>query len=365
MPVKKDPFGTNIYGEAVDCFTLTNPSGLRVRIMTHGGVILSIEAPDRDGTFADIVFGHDTAEEYTADTPFFGCITGRFANRINRGRFTLEGKEVQLATNNNEKHHLHGGERGFDKRIWTPTLLEEQNGVRLEYRSPDGEENYPGNLPVRVTYTLTDHNELRIRYEAETDQPTPINLTNHSYFNLAGHNAGDCLDHRVVINADSFLPTDADSIPTGEIRSVKNTPFDFQTLETIGSRIDEDDEQLRFALGYDHNYCLGTDGEMKPAAKVIEPHSGRVLETFTTEPGVQFYTGNHLEGNVRGKGGFVYPFRGGFCLETQHWPDSPNHPNFPDTLLRPGKTLFSETVYRFSVETQPCGQGVSSSTSTR
>ncbi len=352
MTIQRTPFGTDHGGEAVDCFTLTNPSGLRVRIMTRGGVILSIESPDRNGNFADIVLGHDTAAEYSDATPYFGCITGRFANRINAGRFTLDGKNVQLATNNSGRHHLHGGERGFDKRIWTPTVLEEQNGVQLDYLSPDGEEAYPGNLSVRVTYTLTDDNDLRIRYEARTDQPTPVNLTNHTYFNLAGHDAGDCLEHRVLINADSFLPTDADAIPTGEIRSVKGTPFDFQTLEPIGARIDADDEQLRFAGGYDHNYCLDTDGKLKLAARVIEPQSGRVLEAFTTEPGVQFYTGNHLAGDVRGKGGFIYPFRGGFCLETQHWPDSPNHPDFPDTILRPGTPFTSETVYRFSVETE-------------
>lgn len=361
MTVKREAFGTNGYGEAVECFTLTNESGLRVRIMNHGGVILSIETPDRNGVFADVVLGHDTAEEYTPYTPYFGCITGRFANRINGGAFVLDGKTYQLARNNNGKHHLHGGERGFDKRVWSATPLEEENGVQLEYLSPDGEENYPGNLSVRVTYTLSEQNELCLRYEAETDRATPVNLTNHTYFNLAGHTAGDCLGHQLMLCSDAFVVTDADSIPTGEIRSVTNTPFDFQALpaacehkratrETIGTRIDSDDEQLRFGLGYDHNYCLQQTGRLELAARVVEPQSGRVLETFTTEPGVQFYSGNHLEGDVRGKGGFIYPFRGGLCLETQHWPDSPNQPDFPNTILRPGDVFRSETVYRFSAE---------------
>lgn len=350
MTVKREAFGTNCYGEAVECFTLTNKSGLRVRIMNHGGVILSIETPDRNGTLADVVLGHDTAEEYTADTPYFGCITGRFANRINGGRFTLDDKAYQLALNYHGKHHLHGGERGFDKRVWSATPLEKENGVQLEYLSPDGEENYPGNLSVCVTYTLNEQNELSIRYEAETDRATPLNLTNHTYFNLAGHDAGGCLDHQLMLCSDAFVATDADSIPTGEIRSVKNTPLDFQISEPIGSRVDADDEQLRFGLGYDHNFCLKQTGRLELAARVVEPRSGRILETFTTEPGVQFYAGNYLDGKVRGKGGFAYPFRGGFCLETQHWPDSPNHPEFPNTILRPEERFESQTLYRFSAE---------------
>jgi len=349
MNVKKTAFGMNGFGEPVDCFTLTNATGLRVRIMNHGGVILSIEMPDRQGKLADIVLGHDTAEEYTADTPYFGCIAGRVANRINKGHFTLDGTDYQLAVNNGS-NHLHGGERGFDKRVWTATVLDAQNGVRLELLSPDGEENYPGNLSVSVTYTLTEKSELKIRYEAETDRPTPVNLTNHSYFNLAGHDTGDCGEHELTLYADTFVPTHANSIPTGEIRPVENTPFDFRSATLIGERIDADDEQLNFARGYDHTYCLGTTGELTLAARVVDPHSGRVLEAFTTEPGVQFYSGNFLEGNMRGKGGFIYPFRGGFCLETQHWPDSPNQPTFPNTILRPGETFTSETVYRFSAE---------------
>lgn len=348
MSIDQQPFGKNYLGEPVTLITLRNANRVEIGIMTHGGTIFSLKTPDKNGTLADLVLGHDRAEDYTDATPYFGCITGRFANRIKHGRCPVEGRIVQLAPNDENGHHLHGGIRGLDKRNWIPTILAEQNSLLLEYVSPDGEENYPGNLSIEVTYTLNDNNELIIHYEAKTDRATPINLTNHTYFNLGGHNSGDCLNHRAIIHAETFFPTDSQSIPTGEIRSVTDTPFDFQTLEKIGARIDADDEQLLFATGYDHNYCLGTAGKMKAAARVEDPKSGRILEVETTEPGLQFYSGNKLDGSVIGKENTAYKKHGGFCLETQHWPDSPNHPEFPNTILQPGKTYQSTTIYRFS-----------------
>jgi aldose 1-epimerase len=349
MPITREDFKNNAFGEKTELFDLTNAGGLRIRIMTHGATILSIETPDRDGRLDDIVLGHDTAAEYADGGPYFGAAIGRFGNRIKAGRFTLDGKEYRLEANNGP-NALHGGLRGFDKVIWDAEILEGENAVRMTYVSADGEEGFPGKVKTIITYTLTDANELKIDYAAETTKATPINLTNHSYFNLAGHKSGSALGQLMIINADTFLPTDETAIPYGEASAVEGTPFDFRTPHVIGERIDDDNEQLRFGAGYDHTFCLNQakEGELSFCARAEDPASGRVLETFTTEPGVQFYTGNYL-GGLKGKDGCMYVRRAGFCLETQHYPDSPNQPQFPNTILRPGETFTSQTVYRFSV----------------
>jgi aldose 1-epimerase len=352
MELKKEPFGKNPYGEDVELFTLTNANGIKVRIMTHGATILSLETRAGNGQLADIVLGFDTAAEYRAGTPYVGCAVGRFANRIAHGRFTLDGKKFQLACTGNGIHALHGGDRGFDQRIWRAEPIVEKNAVRMSYRSPNGEENYPGNLDATITYTLTEKNELKLDYTAVTDQATPVNLTNHSYFNLAGHNSGYHGAQILTINADAFLPADATGLPLGEIRPVENTPFDFRTPVAIGQRINADYEQLQIgnSPGYDHNFCLNkkTQGELSFCARAEDPVSGRVMDVYTTEPGVQFYAGNFLSGNDRGKNGCTYVCCGGFCLEPQHYPDSPNRPQFPNTILRPGETFTSQTVFKFS-----------------
>jgi aldose 1-epimerase len=350
MAVSKESFGKNRFGEAVDLFTLTNENGINVRIMNHGGVIVSLETPDKNGKTADIVLGHDTAAEYTQATPYFGAVIGRYANRIKGARFTLEGKEYTLAKNDGP-NTLHGGLRGFDKVVWNPEIAADQNAIRLTYVSADGEEGFPGEVTATVTYTLTEANELEIDYTAESTQPTPCNITNHSYFNLAGQDAGTVGGQIMMINADTFLPADESSIPYGEETPVEGTPFDFRSPHAIGERIDDDHEQLRFAGGYDHNFCLNknSENELSFAARAEDPVSGRILETYTTEPGVQFYSGNHLDGTLKGKGGGLCLRRSGFCLETQHYPDSPNQPQFPDTVLRPGSPFKSRTVYKFSV----------------
>lgn len=350
MAIKQEAFGENTFGDAVELFTLTNAQGMRVCIMTHGATIVSLETPDKNGTLADVVLGHDSAEEYVQQTPFFGCVAGRFANRIKDGKFTLDGEEYTLALNNGP-NSLHGGLRGFDKVVWDAEPIEGGNAVRMSYVSADGEEGFPGELKAVITYTLTDDNELKIDYSAETTQATPLNLTNHTYFNLAGHDTGDATGQLMTINADTFLPTDATSIPYGEEAAVEGTPFDFRTPQAIGARIDDENEQLGFAGGYDHNWCLNkeTDGALTFCACAEDSASGRILKAFTTEPGVQFYTGNFLDGTLTGKGGCVYARRAGFCLETQHYPDSPNQPTFPNTILRPGEPFTSQTVYKFSV----------------
>jgi len=346
--VEKQPFGKTADGTPVDLYTLTNSKGVRVAITNYGGIVVSLFTPDRNGNPGDIVLGFERLEDYLKGHPYFGAIIGRYGNRIAKGRFTLDGVEYKLAQNNGE-NHLHGGLVGFDKKVWKARDFVDAEGQHLElrYTSPDGEEGYPGNLDVTVTYSLNEQNQLRIDYVATTDKPTVVNLTNHSYFNLAGE--GDILGHVLRLNADYFTPVDAGLIPTGELRPVKGTPFDFTEPTPIGARIEQDDEQLRYGRGYDHNFVLrGGGGSLAEAAEVYEPKTGRVLRVLTTEPGVQFYTGNFLDGTLRGKYGRVYHRRTGFCLETQHFPDSPNKPHFPSTVLRPGQTYRSTTIYEFS-----------------
>ena len=347
--VSSADFGATPDGESVRIYTLTNSNGIEVRVITYGGIIVSLRTPDRDGNFDDIVLGFDSLEGYLAKHPYFGTLVGRYANRISGGRFTLDGVEYKLAQNNGE-NHIHGGIKGFDKVVWQATPLEATNGVGLvlEYRSADGEEGYPGALDVQVTYTLTGDNGLVCDYRATTDRATPINLTQHSYFNLAGQGTGNVLRHLLELNAAAFTPNNAELIPTGEVRPVEGTPFDFRTEMPIGARINSPDEQIQIGGGYDHNFVLNrTDEGPSLAARVREPVTGRVMEVYTTEPGVQLYTGNFLDGTLTGKGGRVYGHRSGFCLETQHYPDSPNRPEFPSTILRPGETYESRTVFKF------------------
>ncbi|SFD58614.1 aldose epimerase family protein [Massilia yuzhufengensis] len=344
--ITQAPFGQLPGGESITQFTLANATGMVVKIIDFGGVITEIHAPDRDGRMADVVLGFDTLAPYQADSPYFGALIGRYGNRIARGRFTLDGREIVLPTNNGN-NHLHGGAPGFDKRKWT--AVAHDDSLQLTYRSRDGEQGYPGNLDATVVYTLTDDNELIVRFHAVTDQATPVNLTQHSYFNLAGQ--GDILGHVLTLDADRVVAIDDESIPTGELAPVAGTPFDFRTPRPIGSRIMEDDVQLRHGLGYDHNFALNKpQGKtMTRAAHVREPVSGRVLELFTEEPGVQFYSGNFLDGSLAGKGR-AYAHRSGFCLEPQHFPDSPNQPQFPNVILRPGEVYQTESRFRFSVE---------------
>lgn len=337
----------------MELYTLANASGMEVSFIAYGGAIVSLRVPDRDGNAADVTPGYDTHEEYLNNSRYFGTLIGRYANRIANGRFTLDGREIALPVNEG-RNHLHGGPCGFDKVIWrvAPFHHAGKMGAVLCYRSPAGDQGYPGTLFARATYTLTDDNALTVEYSAITDEPTVINLTQHAYFNLAGQDAGSIVDHELMIAASRFTPVHRDLIPTGEIRDVRGSPFDFTTPRRIGSRIDDDDEQLRIAGGYDHNFVLDRDhaaAEPTLAARVVEPHSGRMLEILTTEPGVQFYSGNGIDKGPPGKGGHSYVARAAFALETQHFPDSPNHPHFPSTVLRPGQEYQSRTVYRFSV----------------
>jgi aldose 1-epimerase len=346
--VTRAPFGTMPDGTPVELFTLTNRNGLEVRVITYGAIIQAIRVPDRNGRFADVVNGHDSLEGYRTRSRFFGAVVGRYGNRIAGGKFTLDNRDYSLAVNNGP-NHLHGGVIGFDKVVWTAASVAREK-IELTRISPDGEEGYPGTVHVTVTYALSDANELSVRYHATTDKPTPINLTQHSYFNLAGHDAGDIGGHVLMLNADRYTPVDATQIPTGAVVPVAGTPFDFRRPTAIGARIDGDDDQLKLGGGYDHNFVL--NGGMRdgvPAAEVVEPRSGRTLQVSTTEPGIQFYSGNKLDGSITGKGGTVYGRRSGFCLETQHFPDSPHHANFPSTILRPGQTFESMTVFKFGV----------------
>lgn len=353
MQIKKDSFGKTADGVAVDNYTLTNAKGMEVKITNYGGIVNSLKAPDRNGKYEDVVLGYDNLDGYLKSSPYFGALIGRYGNRIAKGRFKLDGVEYKLAINNGV-NALHGGERGFDKRVWTAREIPataDGVGLELTYVSKDGEEGYPGTLTTKVTYTLTNDNELKINYEATTDKDTVLNLTNHSYFNLAG--SGDILKHSVTLNADRYTPIDSGLIPTGELAPVKGTPFDFTTSHEIGERIDtQGNQQLTYGKGYDHNFVLNKTSETGTslAVTVTEPTTGRVMEVSTTQPGVQFYTGNVLDGTITGKRGVVYAKRTGFCLETQHFPDSPNHPNFPTTTLKPGETYKQTTVYKFSAK---------------
>jgi aldose 1-epimerase len=349
--VETRPFGATKEGTAVNLYTLRNSKGMKVAITNYGGIVTSIEVPDRSGKLADVVLGFDSLDGYLGKHPYFGAIVGRYANRIAKARFTLDGTEYKLAANDGE-NALHGGLRGFDKVVWQASEFAEmgRRGIVLTYLSRDGEEGYPGNLSVTVRYTLTDDNELNIEYSATTDKTTVLNLTNHSYFNLAGQGAGDVLGHEVTITADRFTAVDATLIPTGELRFVKGTPFDFSTPTTIGARINADDEQIKLGGGYDHNFMLqGCIGIMKLAAEIFEPTTGRAMEVRTTEPGLQFYTGNFLDGSIRGKGGKIYNKRYGFCMETQRFPDSPNQHAFPTAVLKAGERFTSQTGFRFTV----------------
>jgi len=349
----KKSFGKTPDGQPVDLYVLTAKGGAEACITNYGGAVVSLKVPDRNGKLADVVLGYDNADGYVNDKSFFGALVGRYGNRIGHAQFALDGKTYTLAKNNGE-NSLHGGIKGFNKAVWTAKIIPAKDGQSLElsYLSKDGEEGFPGNLKVSVVYTLTDSNALRITYSAISDKKTVVNLTNHSYFNLAGQGSGDILGHLLIIQADKFTPVDAGLIPTGEFRDVAATPFDFRKELAIGARIDQDEEQLKLGGGYDHNFVLqrSNDPEESMAARVLEPVSGRVLEVWTTEPGVQFYTGNFLDGKTIGKGGVTYPRRSAFCLETQHFPDSPNQPKFPSVVLNPGERYHTITTYKFSVK---------------
>jgi aldose 1-epimerase len=347
--VKKEAFGSMPDGKAVELYTLANLHGIEVRVMTYGGIIVSLKTPDKAGRFADITLGFDTLAGYLANKPYFGALVGRYGNRIANGKFALDGKEYTLAKNNGP-NALHGGLKGFDKVVWQAESFQKsaEVGLILKYTSADGEEGYPGTLHVTVTYTLNDRNEFSIDYRATTDKATPINLTNHTYFNLAGEGSGNILGEELMLNADHYTPVDATLITTGKIDSVKGTPLDFTKPTAIGARIHDTFEQMVLAGGYDHNFVINRQGPgLALAARAYDPSSGRVLEVDTVEPGVQFYTGNFLDG-VPGKHGHIYKARDAFCLETQHYPDSPNKPEFPSSILRPGKTYHTTTVWRFS-----------------
>jgi aldose 1-epimerase len=351
MDIDVTPFGKMPDGQEVRLYRLRNVTGMTAEIMTYGAIVVSLEVPDKDGTLGDIVLGYDNLADYLKETPYFGAIVGRYGNRIGKGKFTLDGVTYTLATNNDE-NHLHGGLKGFDKVVWDdePVWRPDGVGVKLTYLSKDGQEGYPGNLQATVIYVLTNKNELRIEYEATTDKATPVNLTHHGYFNLTGGQR-DILGHELMLNADKCTPVDAGLIPTGHLLDVTGTPMDFRKSTPIGARIDDDYEQLKFGGGYDHNWVLNKRGKtMTLAAKVYEPTTGRVMEVRTAEPGVQFYAGNFLDGTLTGKRGIVYQHRYGFCLETQHFPDSPNKPGFPSTILRPGGKYETTTVYRFSTK---------------
>ncbi len=349
--MKKETFGKTNDGATVDQYILTNAAGMTAKIITYGAILTELYAPDRDGKLDDVVLGFDNLKDYLERNPHFGATVGRVANRIAKGKFTLDGQEYTLAINNGP-HSLHGGRKGFDKQLWKAEPKTTSNGVAVELRyvSKDGEEGYPGTLAVTVVYTLTNDNALRIDYTAKTDKATPVNLTNHSYFNLAGAKSGDVLDHELLIAADKYTPTDATLIPTGEIKSVRGTPLDFTKPRRIGERLD----QLKDSPGggYDHNFVLDNGGKDEPgfAARVSEPKTGRILEMYTTEPGVQLYTGNFLDGKLIGRGGVVYKKHAGFCLEAQHFPDAVHHDHFPSIILKPGETYRQTTIYKFSAK---------------
>lgn len=348
--ISRSFFGTTANGEKAELFTMRNTSGMVVKITNYGGIVVALTTPDRDGQFEDIVLGYDTLAEYETESPYFGALIGRYGNRIGKGQFVLNGTVYQL-TLNDGPNHLHGGERGFDKVVWEAAVVDSEAGpsLALSYVSEDGEEGYPGSLQANVRYTLTDENELVIDYSAETDKATPVNLTHHSYFNLTGNAKRSILTHELEIPAEHFTPVDATLIPTGELRPVAGTPFDFRGSKPIGRDIEADNQQIRFGLGYDHNWVVDSkaDGEWRHVATLSEPESGRIMKVFSSEPGLQFYSGNFLDGSITGKG-VTYEHRYGLCLETQHFPDSPNQSGFPDTILLPGQVYKTKTVYAFS-----------------
>lgn len=342
-------FETTVDGKAVKLYVLKNKAGMEVCATNYGGRIVSVTVPDRNNQWRDVVLGHDSIADYIHIDGNFGALIGRYGNRINQGRFTLDGVEYQLPQNN-YGHCLHGGPKGFHHSVWNATQPNDTT-LELTLHSPDGEAGFPGNLDVKVVYTLTSDNALCLQYTATTDKPTIVNLTNHSYFNLSGNAANDVLNDTVQFDADAFTPIDSTFMTWGEIRPVEGTPFDFRAGKTVGQDIEADDEQLKNGLGYDHNMVLNTGGDLsKVACRISDPTSGIVLRVYTTEPGIQFYTGNFLDGKVKGKGGIAYPRRGAICVETQHYPDSPNQPNYPSVVLRPGETYSSTCIYKFSVE---------------
>jgi aldose 1-epimerase len=347
--VQKSGFG-RADGRDVSLYTLKNTHGMEVAITNYGATVVSIKVPDKKGQIDDVALGYHGVDGYVKDKSYFGVTAGRYANRIAHAAFTLDGKKYQVPKNDGD-NALHGGKIGFNKRIWEEMDVPGKNAVQMTYTSPDGEQGFPGKLKVTVTFTLNDQNELRIDYLATTDKDTVLNLTNHSYFNLAGQGNGDILGTKLTIHASRMTPVDSNLIPTGELKPVKGTPFDFTTEHVVGERINNNDEQLKLGRGYDHNFVIDrTKPGMVIAAQAYEPKSGRVLEVLTDQPGVQFYTGNFLDGTAHGKGGKAYPYRTGFCLETQHFPDSPNHPAFPTTELKPGAKFTSTTIYRFSAK---------------
>ncbi len=349
--VTEASFGTMPDGTPVRLFALTNAAGMEVRATTYGVILVSVRVPDRHGKLDDIVIGHDNLEGYLTKSRYFGAVVGRYGNRISGGHVEIDGRTYQL-TLNNGPNHLHGGVKGFDKTVWNAEIANDSRGpsVVFTHTSPDGHEGYPGTVAARIAYTVTDQNELIIEYSATTDKPTVLNITQHSYFNLSGVGSGDVLGHRLTLHADKYTPVDATQIPTGEIAPVEGTPFDFRRETAIGERIDGDSPQLKMSAGYDHNFVLSRNGTgLAPAARVVDPKTGRSMEIATTEPGIQFYSGNKLDGSMSGKGGHVYGSRTGLCLETQHFPDSPNKPNFPSTVLRPGEHYKSTTVFKFGV----------------
>lgn len=350
--VEKKLFGVLDDGREVFLYILQNKNGMIVEIIDYGASIVSLQVPDRKGNLADVVLGYDKLEDYIADKSYFGAIVGRYGNRIGKGQFSLENTEYQLTINDGE-NHLHGGIKGFNKVLWTAEEVESSLGqaIKLKYRSRDGEQGYPGNVILAVTYTLTDENDLRIDFEGITDKPTILNPTNHTYFNLSGTFTKTILNHELKLNADSFTPVDQGLITTGDIVPVNDTPMDFKSPKQIGNRIDEDFEQLKFGRGYDHNWILNNySGKLREVASLYEAESGRLMNVLTDQPGIQFYSGNFLDGTVIGKDGVAYQHRTGLCLETQHFPDSPNKPNFPSVELRPGETYKQGTIYQFSAE---------------
>lgn len=350
--VGKELFGETSEGHQIHLFTIKNNNSMIAKIINYGAILQSLYVADSKGNIQDVVLGYDTLKEYENDESYFGATVGRFGNRIAKGRFELEGVKYQLGVNNGE-NHLHGGIEGFNKKVWDPEIItmNEIPSLKLTYVSGDGEEGFPGELKISILFSLTQNNELKIAYEANTTKPTILNPTHHSYFNLLGAGAGDILNHKMQINADAFTPVDEGLIPTGEIRDVSGTPMDFRTSFSIGDRIEEKDSQIIFGLGYDHNWVLNDwDGSLRKAVTLHEPESGRFMEVFTTEPGIQFYSGNFLDGTIRGKKEKFYTYRSALCLEAQHFPDSPNHPNFPPVILQPNKTFKKTTIYKFSAK---------------